>query len=166
MLQLKPLSRDAIPAALAKADRYRLLNEAALAESVCDDILAVDHDNQQALVLRLLALTDQFGHGRVGLAGTAREIARGLHDEYERAYYEGIVAERQGRALLARHDRPSSGVLAFEWLSDALAHFDRAILLRRAGNDDAVLRWNACARTLNHLPQPAIDAERPAVISE
>lgn len=165
MLPLKPLSRDAIPSALAKADRYRLLNEAALAESVCDDILAVEGDNQQALVLRLLALTDQFGQGRPGLAENAREIARRLKDEYERAYYEGIVAERQGRALLARNG-PSAGFLAFEWLTEALEHFDRALALRPTGNDDAVLRWNACARTLNGLPQPAIESERPMVISE
>lgn len=39
--ELKRISADTIPVALAKVDRYRLLNEPALAESICLDILAV-----------------------------------------------------------------------------------------------------------------------------
>ncbi|HEX6128147.1 MAG TPA: hypothetical protein VF071_03900 [Candidatus Limnocylindria bacterium] len=166
MLQLKPLSKEAIPSALAKADRYRLLNEAAAAESICEDILAVEPDNQQALVLQLLAVTDQFGDGRPGLVGRAQAIARRLTGEYERAYYAGIVSERQGRALLVRGG-PGPGALAVDWFQDALHAFERAMAVRPPGNDDAVLRWNACARALNRLPQPlAGEAERPAVISE
>lgn len=165
MLQLKPLSGDAIPSALAKADRYRLLNEAAAAESICEDILDVEPENQQALVLQLLAITDQLAEGRPGLVGRAEEIASRLADEYERLYYGGIVSERQGRALLTRGG-PSSGGLAFDWLLEALRAFERAMAVRPAGNDDAVLRWNACARALNRLPQPIADAEPPAVISE
>ncbi len=38
---LKALSVDAVPRALAKAERYRLLNEPVAAESICLDILAV-----------------------------------------------------------------------------------------------------------------------------
>ena len=37
MFDLKPLSKDAIPAALSKAERYRLLNEPWQAESICRD---------------------------------------------------------------------------------------------------------------------------------
>ena len=61
MFELKRLSEDAIPAALEKALRYRLLNEPAEAESICHDVLNIDPQNQQALVLLLLALTDRFG---------------------------------------------------------------------------------------------------------
>jgi len=42
---LKPMSKDAVPAALAKAERYRLLNEPGEAESICLDILQVDPQN-------------------------------------------------------------------------------------------------------------------------
>ena len=42
MFDLKPLSKDAIPAALAKAERYRLLNEPGEAESICLDVLRID----------------------------------------------------------------------------------------------------------------------------
>ena len=60
MFQLKPLHKDAIPAALAKAERYRLLNEPGEAESICLDVLQVDPGSQDALVMLILALTDQF----------------------------------------------------------------------------------------------------------
>src|SRR5579864_3525344 len=59
-LELKTLSLEAVPRALAKAERYRLLNEPGEAESICRDALDADPDNQDALVMLLLALTDQF----------------------------------------------------------------------------------------------------------
>src|SRR5213593_1714217 len=59
--ELKKLSNEAIPPALERAERYRLLNEPVQAESICLDILAVDPENQSALVLLLLALSEQFG---------------------------------------------------------------------------------------------------------
>ena len=55
MFELKRLSEEAIPAALEKATRYRLLNEPAEAESICHDVLQIDPENQQALVVLLLA---------------------------------------------------------------------------------------------------------------
>ncbi len=42
MFELRPLSPSAIPSALAKAERYRLLNEGGQAESICQDVLAID----------------------------------------------------------------------------------------------------------------------------
>ena len=66
MFELKRLSEDAIPAALEKALRYRLLNEPAEAESICHDVLSIDPENQEALVLLLLALTDTLQRGPCG----------------------------------------------------------------------------------------------------
>jgi len=60
---LKLLHKEGIPAALDKAERYRLLNEPAEAESICLDVLAIEPDHQQALITLLLALTDQFEQG-------------------------------------------------------------------------------------------------------
>ena len=56
MFELKRLSNDAIPAALERAERYRLLNEPFDAESICEDVLVVDPANQAAQVMLLLAL--------------------------------------------------------------------------------------------------------------
>jgi hypothetical protein len=143
--ELKPISREAIPKALEKVERYRLLNEPAEAESICRDVLRADPGNPRALVMLLLTLTDQFGRG-VGV-NEAREIVGRLDGEYERAYYEGIVCERQGKALL-RGPAAGSEVGSYGWLREAMRAYERAESLRPAGNDDAILRWNACARIL------------------
>jgi len=150
MRELKPLSPDAVEAALAKAERYRFLNEPGEAESICLDILAIDATNQAANVLLLLALTDQFAevpsaHHR------ARQVLSSLHGEYERAYYAGIIAERRAKAQLVRSGAGAS-VGAYDWLAEAMRHFEQAESIRPAANDDARLRWNACARFLDRHP--------------
>lgn len=145
MTDLKPISRSAIPLALEKVERYRLLNEPAEAESICRDVLRADPGNARALVMLLLTLTDQFGSGRSGAFNEARGIVERLEGEYERAYYEGVVFERQGKALL-RSSTPGSEVGSHGWLQEAMRAYERAEALRPAGNDDAILRWNACAR--------------------
>jgi hypothetical protein len=152
MLSLKPLSKDAVPAALQKAERYRLLNEPGQAESICLDVLAVDPDNQQALVTLILALTDQFLEHHSGGLKRAQEFAARLAGEYERAYYSGIICERRAKAQLV-HGGHGAAAAAREWLKDALAHFERAEPLRPAGNDDAILRWNSCVRLLQQHPE-------------
>jgi hypothetical protein len=150
-MHLKPLSPDAIPAALAKAERYRFLNEPGAAESICLDVLAVDPGNQAARVTQILALTDQL-HDAPGVFPRARELAAGLEDAYEREYYTGLICERRARAQIARGGHGSSQA-AREWLKDALAHYGKAEPLRGPGNDDAILRWNACVRLLEQHPE-------------
>src|SRR6266540_4152175 len=102
MFDLKLLSKEAIPAALEKAMRYRLLNEPGEAESICHDVLHIDAENQQALVILLLALTDRFGKGYTVGVMHAREVLPRLRDAYERAYYAGIISERQAKSQLQR----------------------------------------------------------------
>lgn len=61
MFQLRSAFRkEGIPEALQKAERYRLLNEPRLAESICQDILDIEPDNRKAIITMLLAITDQF----------------------------------------------------------------------------------------------------------
>jgi hypothetical protein len=145
MFELKPISPDAIPEALGKVERYRLLKEPWQAESICLDVLRVDPDNQKAVAMLLLSLTDQFGHGVS--PGRPVELIKNLHSEYERAYYEGIVRERWADFLL-RQGSPGAGFTAYESLREAMEHYQRAEALRPPGNDDALLRWNTCARIL------------------
>src|SRR2546423_5852544 len=98
MFELKPLHKDAIPAALEKALRYRLLNEPGEAESICLDVLQVDPDNQQALVALLLAMTERLA--KVYSIGDTqiKEVLARLRDEYDRVYYTGLVWERRAKA--------------------------------------------------------------------
>jgi hypothetical protein len=147
MFELKKLSSEAIPAALEKAMRYRLLNEPGEAESICHDVLSIEPNNQEALVTLLLAQTDRFGKGyNVGIT-QAREVVPRLLDAYERAYYSGIICERQAKVQLHR-GHPGAGFEAYELLREAMAFYEKAEAARPAGNDDALLRWNACARII------------------
>ncbi len=147
MPDLKPLSAEAIPSALEKAERYRLLNEPAEAESICLDVLAAEPENQQALTTLLLAVTDRFSKG-YGVSDTqAKEILGRIQGEYERAYYSGILAERRAKAQLAR-GTPGCHHQAYEGFREAMHWFEQAEAVRPAGNDDAVLRWNTCARMI------------------
>jgi len=152
MLHLKPLSPDAVPGALAKAERYRLLNEPGQAESICLDVLAVDPFNQQALVTLILALTEQFGDQPSAAMQQAREILPRLADEYSRSYYAGIICERRATAQL-RQGGHGAVEAAREWLKEALEHYHEAESRRPPHNDDAILRWNACVRTLQRHPE-------------
>ena len=146
-LELKKISPDGIPHALEKAERYRLLNDPAQAESICLDILAVEHDNQDALRTVILALTDQFGaHSSGGAARDARTYIARLSDEYERAYYTGILYERETRAYLERKNVVRSA--AYDGFRHAMEWYERAEALRPPGNVDAVLRWNSCVRAI------------------
>jgi hypothetical protein len=156
MFELKQLSADAVPAALEKALRYRLLNEPGTAESICHDVLSIEPENQQALVTLLLALTDRFGKGYAVGITQAQEVLSHLHDPYERAYYAGIICERRAKAQL-KQGHPGSGHDAYELLREAMTWYEKAEGLRPAKNDDPLLRWNTCARLImgNQLtPRP------------
>ncbi len=154
-LQLKAISRSAVDRAFEKAERYRLLGEPRQAESICLDILDVAPGDQRTLVVLILALTDQFGtDGDSRSRQGAHEHCQRLADEYQRTYYTGIIAERQARAAL----RGAFRSFAYEGFRDALGHYARAEELRSPGDDDALLRWNSCVRTMRdeHLePRPA-----------
>jgi hypothetical protein len=146
MFDLKPLSPKAVPRALEKAERYRLLNEPMEAESIAHDVLALDPANQKALIMLLLALTDQFAAGR-GDTAEARALLPRLEDTYERSYYAGIICERRAKAHYERSS-PGSNFMAYDLFRQAMDCYEEAEALRPPGNDDAVLRWNACARIL------------------
>jgi len=148
MSELKPLSKEAIPAALEKAMRYRLLNEPAEAESICLDVLKADPENQEALVTLLLAVTDRFTKG-YGVSDTqARELLGRIKSDYERAYYSGIVAERRAKVKLTQNT-PDCRFQAFDLFQEAMSWFEKAEKIRPPGHDDALLRWNTCARIID-----------------
>jgi hypothetical protein len=163
MFELKLLHKEAVPAALEKATRYRLLNEPVNAESICLDILRVDPGNQQALVTLLLSLTDQLESNYAVTSTEAREVLGRLTDEYEHTYYAGIICERQAKARLV-HSFPGSHFDAYDLLHEAMTLYEKADAMRPAGNDDARLRWNTCARIIQRnklVPRAGDDREPP-----
>lgn len=143
MFELKPLHHDAVPAALEKANRYRLLNEPGAAESIYLDILAIEPENQEAIVGVVLAMSDRFSKDYAVGDGRIQDFLFKIAGEYERAYYTGIVYERRAKATLAK-----GGINAFELFEQAMEWFEKAEATRPAGNDDAILRWNGCARVI------------------
>jgi hypothetical protein len=161
MFKLKSISKAAIPRALERAERYRLLNEPRAAESICLDVLAIDPDNHAAQRTLLLALTDQFT--TVGRAARQMEQAKQLLPKlnaYEQQYYAGIIAERFARYQLGLGHPGASGS-AYMYLREAMHHYDEAHKLAPAGNDEAILRHNTCVRTLtwHKLSAPADDEQ-------
>jgi hypothetical protein len=151
------LSKDSIPDAMKKAERYRLLGEPDEAESVCFDVLQVDPENQDARVDLILAISDQFGRERRPRVDLAMKIVGELKDEYHRRYYEAVVLEREARAHL---DLETPPVLVFLRYCEAMDRFAAAAEIRPVGDDSAVIRWNACVRAIRRRQlQPGLEAE-------
>lgn len=154
--ELKRILSSGIEAALQKADKYRELNQPAEASSICLDVLAIEPGHQLALRILGLALTDQFEpHSGARFAEARRAFAR-LVDSYERAFYGGLAIERQAKAQLTGH-LPVGAIRPL--LEQALTCYGEAEALRPAGNDDAILRWNSCVRTLEKSDPDALATE-------
>ena len=158
MFPLKPLSPSAVPAAMAKAERYRLLGESEQCQSICEDVLRADPGNQPATVMLILAITDSFPHSTRD-AARAMELTATLPSDYERVYYAGLVAERRARALMSHGGLSRRG--AALWLHQAMSQYERADAMRPPDNDDARLRWNACARVFNAHPDLLTEDDQP-----
>jgi len=144
-LNLKPISRAGIPEAIAKAELYRYLNEPGEAESICRDILAVEPNNQAAVRLLGLAITDQFKGNVSDRYVEAENLFSALSNIYERTYHCGLLHERKAKAQL-RAGRPVHTVLPI--FEEAMEYFEEAEQIRPPNNDDSILRWNRCARLL------------------
>ena len=117
---------------------------------VCLDVLSVQPDHQEALAILLLSRTDQFGQGVS--KSKAREALHKLASQYDREYYSGVICERWANWLL-RQGAPGAGFTAYQYFREAMEFYERAETLRPAGNDDALLRWNTCARLLMQNPE-------------
>lgn len=156
MFDLKPIAKESISRAIAKAERYRLLNEPLEAESICRDVLDADPENQEAQIALVLAQSDRFGSPKA-TPDEARALSGSLKGEFERLYFRGMVEERWAKALF---DSGYPGETVFGLLRDAMSYFERADGVAGAANDDAVLRWNACVRFIRREKlQPARAAD-------
>lgn len=148
--ELKRISKSGIPEAIAKTELYRYLKEPEEAESICHDILAIEPQNQLALRVLGLSITDQFTGGPSDRYSEVQKIFEQLKDAYERFYYLGLLHERRAKVQLQAGRPPRTLRVLFE---EAMRCFEEAEKIRPAGNDDAILRWNRCVRLLeSHGP--------------
>ena len=157
-LKLHDIHTGAIESALEKATQYRSLLEPEIAESICLDILHIDANNQQALVIYILALTDQLNQAekQSQIKAILRAIDK-LEDEYQRYYYTGLLSERRARFLITQ---PMSHSFAYDYFYEALESYQKASEIRPEQNDEAILRWNSCIRTIQKEKlQPRRDSE-------
>ncbi len=162
MIELKTINTKNVSSALERAKQYRLLNEPDEAESICLDILEVDPDHQDTLIILLLALTDKFaGHGLTPSFDNARAIVEKLSEPYCKDYYMGIIFERRAKYHL-RRGGPGSEPSAYQWLVKALEAYSAALEKCDPDNQDAILRWNSCARLMNSNPELKPEEQSPA----
>ena len=147
--KLKTISKAGIPEAISKAELYRSLNEPEEAESICRDILAVEPEHQLALRLLGLAITDQFSGDAADRHGEAEQLFQRLAERYERLYYTGLLHERRAKTQM-RVGRPPHTLAPL--FAEAMRCFAEAETIRPPDNDDALLRWNRCARLLQGHP--------------
>ena len=149
-LKLKTISKDGVAEAISKAELYRFLNEPEESESICHDILAADPENQTALRILGLAITDEFTGESSDRYSEAERTFHRLTDAYEKQYCLGLLCERQAKAQMHAGRPPHAVTVMFE---EAMRHFEAAEKIHPPRNDDAVLRWNRCARLLEKLPR-------------
>lgn len=159
-LKLKTISNSGIAQAISKAELYRYLGEPEESESICRDILAVEGDNQSALRILGLAISDQFSGGRLDRWSEAESVFQTLKVLYERLYYTGLLHERRAKAQLRTGQHLRTLVPLIE---NAMLCFEQAEKIRPADNDDALLRWNRCVRLLQSLPALEREHEVPAL---
>lgn len=160
--KLKTISTSGVAEALAKAQVYRYLREPEESESICQDILAADPENQAALRLLGLSITDQFTGDVNDRCAEADAVFRRLTAPYAQHYYLGILSERRAKAQM-RAGRP--GYVVVGLIEEAMRHFDEAEKIRPAANDESILRWNRCARLLEKLPHGEA-LEPPSVLED
>jgi len=145
-LTLHDIHAESIELALDRARQYRSLLEPEIAESICLDILNIEPENQAALVVYILALTDQISIS--GSQSPFQDIETAiskLSSEYKQSYYSGIVLERRARFMLTQ---PMSRAFAYDYFIKALECYQQAEQMRPDHNDEAILRWNSCVRTI------------------
>ncbi|PHS70295.1 MAG: hypothetical protein COB23_04045 [Methylophaga sp.] len=157
-LELHDIHADAIKKALKKAKQYRSLLEPEIAESICLDILNIDQDNQSVLVIYILALLDQIllAEKQTQIKVIERAIEK-LNSQYQRYYYSGLLNERRARRLITQ---TMSHSFAYDYFIEALQYYQQASKISPDQNDEAILRWNSCIRTIEKEKlKPRLDSE-------
>jgi len=129
MSGLKEIGKASINHTIEMAERYRLLNQPRLAQSICMDILTVDPKNQQVLVILLLALTDQYRQEGYSVGEKrAEDVIVKLDSDYKKNYYSGIILERKAEASVSKK---VPGFVAYQWFRQAMKFYEKAKFTNR-----------------------------------
>ena len=63
-----------------------------------------------------------------------------------------MISERLGNTRIRQGD-PGARTSAYHALRDAMSHYETAMDFAPPRNDDAILRWNTCARMIMQNPE-------------
>ena len=145
-MEYHKIDKDSIEDVLERAKQYRSLLQPDMAISICLDIFAVDEKNQEALIIYILALTDQLSQSesKVHHKKITDSIQK-LDSKFLQHYYSGIFLERQARSLL-KHSMSRS--FAYDAFIEAISEFEIAEKMAPPHCADPVLRYNSCVRTI------------------
>ncbi|NQZ54398.1 MAG: hypothetical protein HRT93_09130 [Piscirickettsiaceae bacterium] len=157
-LNLHDIRISAVAQAIEKAKQYRSLLEPDIAESICLDVLNIDPDNQEVLIIYILALLDQISRSekQTQIKTIERTIEK-LTSQYQRYYYAGLLNERRARHLITQ---AMSHSFAYDYFIEALNFYQQAVDKCPEQNDEAILRWNSCIRTIEKEKlKPRLDSE-------
>ena len=140
------IEKTSIEEVLERAKQYRSLLQPEMAISICLDIFAVDTNNQDALVIYILALTDQLSQSESKVhQNKITESIKKLDSEFLRRYYSGIFLERQARSFLKSS---MSRSFAYDAFIEAISEFETAEKMAPEHCADPILRYNSCLRTI------------------
>ena len=164
MFALKPISHESVAGALAKAERYRLLDEPAEAESICRDILAIEPEQP--------ARADRPRSG-AHRSDPARSQGLQPRPRYRRASCNRPTIAPTMRASPGSAaprpcttPAPTAPATRLRMAGQSARPFRRSRTPAPAGNDDALLRWNTCVRFLaRHRELVPASKEEPAAIT-
>ncbi len=158
-LEYKTISREFIPKALEKAEKYRFMNHPKTSESICRDVLEVDPGNQDAVILLILSITEQFSDSKrynVKLKNAQQWLPE-LKEEYLRLYLSGLILERWAKAR--SHDLPGPDI--YEFLAEAMEFYRQAEPIRPSDDESCLLHHNFCVRFIERHPHI-----KPRVVTE
>ncbi len=139
------INKKTISSALDKAKQYRLLQEPELAVSICLDIFNIDKNHQETIVVYILALSDNLSKQKND--NKILDAIQLLESEYHKKYYTGIYHERKALSLMRGR---MSASFAYNLFELAMGFYKQAIEISTDDNDDAILRYNSCIRSIKH----------------
>ena len=166
--ELKKLSPEAVPRALAKAERYRLLNEPARGGEHLPRCAAGPSPTTRTALTTLLLAHHRSVRQRFVVARRAGvgQVSRLLQDPVRARLLLRHVSRAAGEGA-ASAGRARLRAPAYRWLREAMTWYEKAEGIRPPGNDDAMLRWNACARLImrdHHLVPMTEDRNEPLLL--
>ena len=150
MFELKKISPQYISNALMKAEKYRYMNHPKTSESICRDVLEIKPEHQEAIILLIISISEQFADRKKYSASlrNAQEWLPLIEDEYKKIYLSGLILERWAKANI----HILAGADLYEFFQEAMDFYAKAEKIRPVEDESCILHWNLCIRLMELNP--------------